>query len=330
VSEILLSIIASLSLVFAFLNLFLNGRVGVWELLNLIPTFLILIAWFLLSFISIYYNLFTALTFTICIILLFPYLDFTFVKRNKTKIDNKKIKFLDWNTLYFHPINHQAIADKINSFDADIIFIQELFNPDCEIVDGKMTPSINKITDITGYKDLNFVKHYFSPYSNIIISDDRAIISRFPLKQLKEVKINKFFGYLITSTEINGNEIILINVHMPFRKDNTFGYDEKLDVFKNLYDDIDNYKSENVIICGDFNACKSSYFIKNLFHQMNEAISQNNFGIHTSWPVKLPLWRLDFLFYSKNSKLNFTKAKFFSDKKFSDHKGIVGEFDIKE
>jgi len=326
--ETFIYIISPLLLLLSLTNLALNSRTKYWELFTLIPTSFFIYASIFLTIISIFIHPLFIIMNVLSLMNFIPYFDFTFFKKKKKTANLNTIKFVGWNTLYFHPKNPQLIADEILGKKPDIIFVQELFKISDKLKDTSFVDNMKNFEDPIGYLKKDDIKRYFPDFKYIETSFDRGIISKYPVKVLKEHAINTKFGYFIASVLVNEKEIILVNVHMSFIPNFTFGFDEKKEAFRNLYEDLDLYKDKNIIINGDFNASKSSNFIRNLFNKFNEAISENVFGLHTSWSVKFPFWRLDFLFFKKSDNFDIVSAKLFENGELSDHKGIEAQIRI--
>jgi len=309
----------------SLINVFLNGRSKYLELFNIIPINLAVILLTVLSAIAFFIDTTSFILFLFSLVNFATYADITFVRKFKHKLPEelgKKIKFLDWNTFYFYPENPEKIAEKINSINPDLIFLQELFRTNDK--DFKKHLKLTHFADPEDYFSVEGVKHFLPQYQHVVISDDRGIISKYPVKIISEIRANKKFGFLVAEIDIDGLKMLLINVHMPYQRNLTFGYQEKKEIFQKLYEIIWQNKDMPIILAGDFNAQKNSKYIRELFVLLHEAISENSTGIHSSWNVKLSLWRLDFLFHNK-LKIEIENANFFTDKLMSDHRGIIAD-----
>ncbi|MEI7604401.1 MAG: endonuclease/exonuclease/phosphatase family protein [bacterium] len=257
-------------------------------------------------------------------------MDISFHKREKR--EEKTVKILGWNTLHFYPPNNQEIADFINIKNADIISLQEMYKEEVGL-HSLFTSLINFRKD--DRKSLNNdhlfltntdIKRFFPNYKYILTSQDKAILSKFPIEFISEEKLFHGFGYFIAKIKFESQEVYFINAHMPYKFNMTFGYEEKKTIFDKLYTDIENLKGKKIILEGDFNAAKSSYFIRKLFSILKEGLEENKTGFLHTWHNAFPIWRIDYFFHSKNIKC--VRAEIFDPQNFSDHKGLITEIVI--
>lgn len=317
-----------LVLIYSILNIILNGKTKYWEITTIIPTLFPILVITVILILAVIAKDTISITFSIAsLFLLAPSLDYSFFSFNKEN-SKKKIKILDMNNLYFYPKNPQELVSFIDKQNVDIICLQELWTTD--EVEWISKKPLLKFPSLRIYTE-DEIKNLFPKDLCIITSADRAIISKTPLEKISEyIQENYFckFGYIIAKTDINNHEISIINVHMPIKLNKYFGFEERREAFESLYKDIKEFQKDNkrFIITGDFNTTKSSKFIQKLFKILPEGIVENNVGIFSSWHVqKLPLWRLDFLFHSRN--IICSDAKLVKNK-YSDHKHIEAEFSI--
>ena len=130
--HILLLIVSIIVAIFALGNLFLNSKWKLWEPLLLIPTWMIELFILVLFVLSIAIGSFPSFILNILsFAALFKYIDFSLGPLLYTpQEDNPKanIKVFDWNTLYFNPGKEEEMSELISSYDADILFLQELWS----------------------------------------------------------------------------------------------------------------------------------------------------------------------------------------------------------
>ena len=336
----ILLLLAILSVIFCILNIILNGKTKYWEILTIIPIQIEILILVALCIISIITKEFVSLTlFIVSILSLIPYLDFTFFvpKNNKEKNDCSTISFLDMNTLFFYPSDKSDLIEYINKKDKDIVFLQEAFIPDSiESIKIKKTFPLAKVIGILDQKFLRTAFEEKYPY--MVQGMDRVILSKTPLTIVRDYQIGKEFGYIVAKTLIDGKEIHLMNVHMPFidskkgSLDYTFGYNLRKTAFNELVKDIEIIEKDKglFILSGDFNTAKSSFFILNLFKKYKEGITEKQLGLHISWHSEhYPFWRMDFLFIPQNESLDYVRTNLIKTK-YSDHKGIEAQFILKK
>lgn len=320
-----------LLLIFVVLNRILNSRFKHWEYVVVPPSIFILFVIIVLLILNLFVDG-NPLIALIALVIYFESLDLgtNLHKRITKSHSDEKLKIIDLNTLYFGPNIEQSLADFLQSKDADIIILQELFSNKDRI--NFPSKGFIRKASFDHFLPQPFVHQFFPSYPYMVMIQDKGVLSKTPITIIKE-HISKIhaFGYLIASTTFNGVEIIIINVHMPRIFKNNIFFEDRKRLFNLLYEDIKYYKSinKNLILTGDFNATKASRFIQKLFKLLNESITENRFGFISTWHTDLPLWRLDYLFYNRSKKFYLSNSHVFDSNDFSDHMGLEVNFIVK-
>ncbi|HQG38562.1 MAG TPA: endonuclease/exonuclease/phosphatase family protein [Chitinophagales bacterium] len=273
----------------------------------------------------------------------------TFSKTDKT------IKVLSYNVRDFDLYNwsdnvnsKHKIFETIRKQNADVISFQEFYN------DTTKSFSTIKQLEALGYK-----YHFFTKELVLRNTDEWgiALFSKYPIKESgKIIQQNFKTGYgkkpfkgLYADIVIADTVIRFVNVHLQSIYFGTQDYQtiEEFRVTQNLdehgakniivklkkaferraqqADELKtflNAQTKPIILCGDFNDLPNSYTINTVAKNMKDAFLSSGIGIGKTYNGKLPLLRIDYIFTSKDFKIQKFNVL---DNNISDHFPIYME-----
>jgi endonuclease/exonuclease/phosphatase family metal-dependent hydrolase len=158
-----------------------------------------------------------------------------------------------------------------------------------------------------------------------------AILSRFPILQSKHTRYRVSIsgeqrGLLAAVIDVPGQEVLLLNTHLDFKKDDQ----ERLaNVAEAIEIVTDREAKRPLIFCGDFNAPPDSPTHKALTKVLADCWPLAGEGPGFTIPVQFPAARIDYLFIDKTSPLVPRKA-WVPQNDASDHLPVVVEFELKK
>ncbi len=217
----------------------------------------------------------------------------------------------------------------------------------------------NQISTIDSFKNILKLPHvYFEK-----LNDGRKkgeygmlILSKFPIINKGLVHFDQYTGNMCCFADLKINNKIkrVYNIHLQsykfYKKDWKFFNDiakaDSLNVeeakgvvnkmknaminrskqVKIINEHIDNFNSEDYIICGDFNDPPLSYSYKKLKRKHNDAFVKMGNGFESTFIGKIPMLRIDYIFVSKSAEIK----EYESYKVGSDHKMIFAKFKFKD
>ncbi|WP_439130588.1 endonuclease/exonuclease/phosphatase family protein [Polaribacter sp.] len=243
--------------------------------------------------------------------------------------------------------NLQKVTSEIIKVNPDIIAVQEID------FDASRSYNINQEKEIAslGYgftaRVINWDKRYvpfpywpFSMHFGKVVSG-QSIFSKYPLKahqrnvlhRVADASFHRDAFYLerlaqVVKVDLKGKEVILINVHLEAfdKKTRALQFKEVLAIF-NQYKN-----SYPTILLGDFNSQardKNAEIQKLLAMQGVGSAAFNASDIKNTFNSKLPVERIDYIFYTKNS-INYISGKVLNQfKQASDHLPVYMQFSLK-
>lgn len=215
----------------------------------------------------------------------------------------------------------QRIAALIKQEQADVVALQE--------VDRLATRSgkqdiAKRLAELTG------MQHVFGKNIDLQGGDyGNAILSRFPILQHTHRRYRVSIsgeqrGLLSAVIGVLGQEVLLFNTHLDFKKDDQ----ERLaNVAEALATLAEREPKRPVIFCGDFNAPPESPTHKALTKDLADCWLLVGQGPGFTIPVQLPAARIDYVFIDKASPLVPRKA-WVPRSNASDHLPLVVEFEV--
>ncbi len=277
----------------------------------------------------------------LCILIGFKYSNRYFQVFSRS-IDDKAIKVLSYNVRNFKGAEKdpsKVIADKIKRFledeKSDIICIQEIKLRSARVF------NLPKVVD-----QLPFINHY--QYASTGSTTGLATLTKFPVLNMKEIRFEGSQNMAIYTDVLIGQDTVRIfNIHLqsyhidPNQYDiiESPGISEKGDVrqvkemarkFKiavqkravqaRLIHDIIKESPYRVIVCGDLNDSPISYAYQKVRGKLKDAFVESGSGIGRTYIGKLPSFRIDYIFHSRDYKsYSFHKAPLYE----SDHLPII-------
>lgn len=269
---------------------------------------------------------------------------------SKKEIPEKSIKILTYNVKAFEneskrDCEKRPLLNYIADTDADIVCLQEYFvsKTGQSFITQK---DINRILNKYPYR-------YVSPldFSNEYYFWGLAIFSKYPIENKRDIIFEKSYnGAAIYTLNIEGEKYTIANVHLEsnqitsedkqlysqyIQSDNEVkledvttnirkrlgrGFRKRAAQTNLIKRAIAKTDSDNIIICGDFNDTPISYAYNNLKTGLSDAYVSNCFGTGITYHEDFFLFRIDYIFHSKNLKATQTRV----DKvKYSDHYPLI-------
>lgn len=178
-----------------------------------------------------------------------------------------------------------------------------------------------------------------------------TIFSKYPISNSGGMEFSKYTGNMGAwiETEVNGQKLKLINVHLQSIKFSKADYqviekpkkDIRVEESKTLLKRIKNasttrakqvdqlasfVKSSDVpvFVCGDFNEPPVSYSYGKMKSLLADAYTQTTFGLETTYTGKFPAYRIDYIFHDNKFKAIEYKSKFVP----SDHKLVFAKIKL--
>jgi endonuclease/exonuclease/phosphatase family metal-dependent hydrolase len=243
--------------------------------------------------------------------------------------------------------NLQKVKIEIKKINPDIIAFQELD------YDAARSYHIHQEQEIVqlGYnyiaRAINWDERYipfpywpFNMHFKKVVSG-QSILSKYPLKEHQRIVLQRddsapFYRdafYLerlaqVVKVQLNGKEIVIINVHLE-----AFNKQTRVYQFKEVLALFNRYKNDYpTILLGDFNsrARDDKAAIKDLFEMENlgnAAFETSN--IENTFDTKQPFERIDYIFYTKNS-IEYISGKVLDNfEQASDHLPVYMKFKLK-
>lgn len=245
------------------------------------------------------------------------------------------IKILQWNIWYKE--NPEKIAEEILRINPDIVCAQELMQ--------NSTSRVDTAKSIAGITKYNFFYKESETWDNRPdkSSQGNAIFSKYPLKLIKHVYINKPVHnplnasvegrvYLESQFHFGQRTITVGTAHLSYS--DRFEIDKRRTKEAKILKEILSTKKKNFIFCGDLNAVPNSYTIK----KIEELKHLKNLGpdsTKSTWTTK-PFdykgfkedklaWRVDYAFSTRDLKVKKTKIL---KTNYSDHLPILIEIEL--
>jgi endonuclease/exonuclease/phosphatase family metal-dependent hydrolase len=156
-----------------------------------------------------------------------------------------------------------------------------------------------------------------------------AILSKFPIKEwrnrhLKMLRRGEQRGLLQAVISINGKELVFLNTHIDYRRDDI----ERVMNIEEFFHVIDSlYSGRPIIFCGDFNDVPESRVIRMMHRKFIDAWDRCGSGDGLTFSSDDPRVRIDYVFYSDTLRLKCIKARVLKTPA-SDHLPVLVEFEI--
>ncbi len=247
------------------------------------------------------------------------------VNYTESKGDSSDFKILTFNNKV-NEYGKENVEDYVNSFDADVVFLQE-----------------------AGYAKLGnpVLKNMDYTFHNPIIS----FYSKYKIKEKGNIPLEGNGDAIFADVEIKGKTIRFINVYLaPFQLHKsmvkpTSDVDENekkaksllrkfIPVFKTHQEQVDVLKDfiqkspHPVVLAGDFNSVPNSYEYYKISSVLKDGFIDSGKGFSTSFhDYKFPI-RIDYVFSSESIKaIHYTVDR---SRKLSDHYPVIAEFKIRD
>lgn len=243
------------------------------------------------------------------------------------KIDPEPMKFrvMTYNIHHGEGLDGKVdlarIAELIKQERADIVALQEVDKGVARTARRDLTAELAALTGMTGVFSNNF--HYQGgEYGN-------AVLTRFPVKRWSNchyqmLRPNEQRGILQLTLDVHGRELVFMNTHIDSRADDAerwlnMGEIEALEK---------QYRSQPMIICGDFNDVPTSRVYRRMSETFHDTWAQAGQGDGFGFPADKPHKRIDYLWISKGPSLVPLKA-WIPPSEASDHLPVVAEFELR-
>ena len=218
-------------------------------------------------------------------------------------------------------------ASEIKKYNPDIILLQEV---------DMYTDRVSQIDELQIFKNVTGLE-YTTFGSNIDFENGgygNAILSKYPILKSENYINTKFIkenrGFLYVEISINGKKIEIFNTHFPVREN------ERLEFAKHINRIVENKKSTEMIIGGDFNLglapiAKHVYEVHNKekydeLEELKKNFKDASFKENT-YPVESTEGQLDKIMYKGSLTLKEVKRL---DDKISDHYPVMADFELSE
>ena len=247
------------------------------------------------------------------------------VNYTESKGGSSDFKLLTFNNKV-NEFGKENVEDYVNSFDADVVFLQE-----------------------AGYAKLGnpVLKNMKYAFHNPIIS----LYSKYEIKEKGVISIGSMGDALFADVEIKGKTIRFINVYLePFQLHKSMvkptsdvNENEKkakslikkfIPVFKIHQEQVDILKDfiqkspHPVVLAGDFNSVPNSYEYYTISSVLQDGFVESGKGFSTSFhDYKFPI-RIDYVFSSESLKSDSYRVD--RSRKLSDHYPVIAEFSFRD
>lgn len=211
----------------------------------------------------------------------------------------------------------EEIGGYLGETDADIIFLQEAW-----AAPGKK-----------GTDPLPVILKRLKGYHHARGGDggELAIISKLPLTRVHEKRLGKYRSCLVTQIFWGNKNIKLANVHFDVSfyprsvtatvnnlvNTSRFG-EEQADLLVKLFA----IERNPIIIAGDFNMIPKSRGHNLMKSSYQDCFEKGGGGFGYTWPSRLPLWRIDYVFVDPNLSVGDCRL---DSPGLSDHKPVLAE-----
>ena len=247
------------------------------------------------------------------------------INYSEPKSEKADFKVLTFNNKY-NDYGLEEVKNYINSFNADVIFLQEsgysgLGNSDFE--EMKYSLHNRRISFFSKYQiveqdTIPLIDKGKSVYADVIIKGKRI---RFINVYLEPFQLHKSMVKPTEDLEENGTKAkSLVRRFMPvFKK-----HEEQVQILKNFIE-----KSPYpVILAGDFNSVPNSYEYYTISGVLKDCFLESGTGLATSFhDYKIPI-RIDYVFSSENLKSTYYQVD--RSQKLSDHYPVLVKFSLKD
>lgn len=215
-------------------------------------------------------------------------------------------------------VDIERIADVIQQTKADIIALQEVdkFTERSGNLDIVKELSLQTGLEYTAFgKNLDYEG---GEYGN-------AILSRFPIQSVQNFHFENLSdeqrGVLAAEISIQHHSLLFINTHLDHTKETD---KERVLYTEKIVDKIiPSYQSDIIILAGDLNDIPGSKTYQTIQSNLKDAWNKAGEGEGFTIPVKNPDRRIDYIFYSGNTKA--TEANVFYSEA-SDHLPLCVRF----
>ncbi|MBC8003100.1 MAG: endonuclease/exonuclease/phosphatase family protein [Opitutaceae bacterium] len=210
------------------------------------------------------------------------------------------------------------IAQLIAAERADIVALQEVDKGVQRTARRDLPEELAALTGMTCVFSNNY--HFQGgEYGN-------AVLTRFPVtswinSRYKMIRTGEQRGLLQLRLRVHGHDLIFMNTHIDYRKDDT---ERRMNV-EEIRQSLARYPGLPVIICGDFNTEPDSatyQMMKQLFSDSWETVGQ---GEGFSYPAGKPVKRIDYIFVRGSNAPKAVNA-WVPQSDASDHAPVVAEF----
>ena len=215
----------------------------------------------------------------------------------------------------------QRIAALVKQERADVVALQEV---------DRFVPRSGNQDIAARLAELTGMRQVFGKNIDLNGGDyGNAVLSRFPILDHRHTRYHVSVsgeqrGLLEAVLKIQGHEVLLLNTHLDFMKDDVERLANVAEAFETL---AASKPKRPVIWCGDFNAPPQSPAYKAVLEQMVDCWPLAGAGPGFTIPVQFPAARIDYVFIEKDSPLKPGKA-WVPLSKASDHLPVVVEFEL--
>ena len=267
-----------------------------------------------------------------------------YIQTRTKKEASGQIKVLSYNIRNFYGTGAKHVRENATAI---VSFLVEQ-NPDIVCLQETRLRKKNIFNLPETIKKIESIEHY--QYARSSNTYGMVTMSRYPIVNMQEIRFEDSRNMAIyTDMIIASDTVRIFNVHLQSYQINPEEYSiiespsisEEEDIeevkkmgmkFKKAFQqrarqvrEIRKYLDKSpypVILCGDFNDTPASFTYKQIGANLHDAFVLSGRGIGRTYIGRLPSFRIDYIFYSKEFKsVNFETVDF----KCSDHLPITSE-----
>lgn len=292
----------------------------------------------------------TALIIAIVLIICYKPITTFFPLNIKTQtIPENSLKVLTYNVMGFmyesQKNSAHPLLEYIAQTDADIVCLQEymISKTGKSLLTQK---DVNKILNKYPYQSVTGLE-----YSGKYHTYGLACFSKYPITNTHEfIFKSSYNGAAMYTLDVNGETYLVLNNHLESNKITSSdkklysefltkgnspsalkitsnikkrmgrGYTKRATQAQQISNYIAQQEYDKLIICGDLNDMPISYAYKKIKGKLDDAYTSTSFGPGITYHEHLFLFRIDYIFHSKNLKAHKTTV----DKvKYSDHYPVL-------
>jgi endonuclease/exonuclease/phosphatase family metal-dependent hydrolase len=217
-------------------------------------------------------------------------------------------------------IDLNRIADIISRQKADIVALQEV---DRGVERTARRDLIAELAALTGMNQAfgKNIDYQGGDYGNAVLSRFRIIKQQN--HHYKMIIPGEQRGLLQVVLEVEGKQLLLLNTHLDYRRDDT----ERLSNINEIEQVLGHYRGLPVILCGDFNDTPDSPTHRKLEQTLVDTWKRIGKGQGFSYSSTQPQKRIDYIFVNTGKGLA-PVGVWVVESNASDHLPVVADFKL--